>query len=160
MRDICSQNGNYFHRMKIKLMPWSVYIYIWYTTTQMKLFKLLELLKLILTKHIKKYLNMYQRQIFSSCFVPNMNLSWPIVSIYHLSGALVVDVQAYEAIFVGYVYTLTDGPSCRNVSPLLWDVLETPCQLLIQADWWQKETNRWRTLKLSLDDRTYWLFHR
>lgn len=76
---------------------------------------------------------------------------------YRLSGALVVDVQTYKAIFVGYVYTLTDGPSCRNVSPLLWDVLETPCQLLIQADWWQKETNRQRTLKLSLDDRTYWL---
>lgn len=72
----------------------------------------------------------------------------------------VVDVQTYEAIFVGWVYTLTDGPSCRNVSPLLWDVMETPSQLLIQADWWQKETNRQTTLKSSLEDRTCTLIHR
>lgn len=55
MRDICSQNGNYFQRMKIKLMPWSVYIYIY--DIQLRkwnyLIKLLELLKLILTKHKK-----------------------------------------------------------------------------------------------------------
>lgn len=54
--------------------------------------------------------------------------------LYLPSDALVVDVQTYEAIFVGYVYTLTDGPSCQNVLPLSCDVLETPCQLLIQAD--------------------------
>lgn len=39
----------------------------------------------------------------------------------------------HRAIFVDYVYTLTDGPSCLNVLLLLGDA-ETPCQLLLQAD--------------------------
>lgn len=132
------------------------------------LIKLLELLKLILTKHIKipvskksvLFLTLLCCSHHESVLAHCPSSSFCFFSIYRCSDALVVDVQTYEAIFVGYVYTLTDGPSCRNVSPLLWDVLETPCQLLIQADWWQKETNRRRTLKLSLDDRTYWLVHR
>lgn len=39
----------------------------------------------------------------------------------------------HRAIFVDHVYTLTDGPSRRNVL-LLLGYLETSCQLLIQAD--------------------------
>lgn len=42
------------------------------------------------------------------------------------------------AIFVDDVCTLADGPTRRNVLLLPGD-LETSCQLLIQADWWQKE---------------------
>lgn len=91
----------------------------------------------------------------SSTLLPPLSVSPPFTVV---QTRFVVDVQTYEAIFVGWVYTLTDGPSCRNVSPLLWDVVETPSQLLIQADWWQKETNRQTTLKSSLD-RTCTLVH-
>lgn len=52
----------------------------------------------------------------------------PFLFIYLNLDVLVVDVPTFTAIFVDYVYTLTDGPSCWNVSLLLRDV-ETSCQL-------------------------------
>lgn len=57
----------------------------------------------------------------------------PFLFIYFNLDVLVVDVQTFVAIFVDDVYTLTDGPSCWNVSLLLRDV-ETSCQLLIHAE--------------------------
>lgn len=118
------------------------------------LIKLLEPLKFILAIHMKMPQHLSKRNIFflilllcsqHECVLAPMSfLLFPIFFLYLPSFRR---ARSRCSNLGGYFCrlctdTLTDGPSCRNVLPLSWDVLETPCQLLIQADWCKHETNR------------------
>lgn len=76
---------------------------------------------------------------FNPIFLPSTSPYFLCLSplLYLRLGVAGSGCSTHKAIFVDYVCTLTDGPTRWNVSLLLRDV-ETSCQLLIQADWWQR----------------------
>ena len=121
--------------------------------------EILGIFSLILTRYSKSiddwwWYWKYLQPCFALCHYAHF---YPIFPSVHLSllplhpplylhlGVACSGCSTRKAIFVDYVCTLTDGPTRRNVSLLLRDV-ETFCQLLIQADWWQRGNGEKRHL--------------